>query len=190
MPSQAYRLWRTVARAQLDEVARAHLADGTRKRFAVEQLNRAYLLLLASHYQGYCRDLHTECVGHVVRSLQPSPPLEPLVYSEFTRNRQLDRGNAQPESLKEDFRRLGLLFWDELSAADPRAAGWRTALGELNKWRNAIAHRDFDPAKLGGTVVLLRNQVKSWRSMCNELAQAMDVLLRQHLFQLSGQSPW
>jgi hypothetical protein len=193
MPSQAYRRWRTVARAELDELARAHLvSDGTspHRRFAVQQLNRAYAVLLASQFQGYCRDLHSECAEHLLRTLNPPVQLEAITLAGFTRARQLDRGNAQPDNLKEDYQRLGISLWEVLRAADARADQWRATLGVLNQWRNAIAHRDFDPKKLGGTVTLKRSQVKQWRTVCNDLARLMDAALNVHLLYLTGKHPW
>jgi hypothetical protein len=50
MPSIAYRQWVTTRAAALDEIARAHIAvGGTRRgrRYATQQLNRLYAVLLA-----------------------------------------------------------------------------------------------------------------------------------------------
>src|SRR3954466_3363570 len=99
MPSTSYRQWRTVRAAALDEIARAHAAVGGTargRRYTTQQINRAYAMLLASQFQGYCRDLHTECVTHVLAALAPPPALRGLLLAEFVRSRQLDRGNAQP----------------------------------------------------------------------------------------------
>jgi hypothetical protein len=63
-------------------------------------------------------------------------------------------------------------------------------LEELNTWRNAIAHQDFDPAKLGGTKVLRLSLVRQWRSACNGLAVAFDAVMCHHLSVLSGTMPW
>lgn len=69
MPSYSYRLWRTKRTRSLDEIAQAHAVIGgpaRGRRFATQQLNRAYAVLLASQFQGFCRDLHSECVDHVL----------------------------------------------------------------------------------------------------------------------------
>jgi hypothetical protein len=173
-------------------MAQAHAAvGGTRRgrRFATQQINRAYAILLASQFQGYCRDLHSECVDHLVNSLTPVA-LQPIVRDEFTRNRQLDKGNAQPRSLGSDFGRLGVDFWAQVCAQDTRNPDRRTQLDELNTWRNAIAHQDFDPAKLGGTTTLRLEQVRGWRRACEQLAQSFDEVLRSHVQSLIGTSPW
>jgi len=147
-------------------------------------------MLLASQFQGFCRDLHAEGVEHLIAVLAPAPALLILVRAEFTRGRQLDRGNAQPSSLGADFGRLGLNFWDELETHDPASVGWRNELDMLNEWRNAIAHQDFTSAKLVGIMNLRLAQVGHWRGACRRLARAMDVVMRQHLQTFTGVSPW
>jgi hypothetical protein len=147
-------------------------------------------VLLASQFQGFGRDLHSECMDHLVAALAPPPALWPLVQAEFTRGRQLDRGNAQPASLGADFGRLGIDFWTEVESYDPRNRARKEDLEMLNEWRNAIAHQDFDPARLGGTTTLQLAQVQRWRVACQHLARAFDEVLRRRLQLLTGASPW
>src|SRR5438093_2420675 len=114
MPSTSHRQWRTVRASALDEIAHAHVAVGGTargRRYTTQQVNRAYAMLLASQFQGFCRDLHSECIDHILGVLAPPPALLILVRAEFTRGRQLDRGNAQSSSLGADFGRLGIDFW-------------------------------------------------------------------------------
>jgi hypothetical protein len=63
-------------------------------------------------------------------------------------------------------------------------------LEALNEWRNAIAHQDFDPARLGGTTALRLVQVRSWRAACRRLALAFDEVMRRRLEALTGTSPF
>jgi hypothetical protein len=173
-------------------MAQAHAAvGGTQRgrRFATQQINRAYAILLASQFQGFCRDLHSECVDHLVSSLTPNA-LQPIVRAEFTRNRQLDRGNAQPGSLGSDFGRLGVDFWTQVDGHDVGNPDRKTLLEELNSWRNAIVHQDFDPAKLGGTTTLHLTRVRRWRRACEQLARSFDEVMRRHVQSLIGGSPW
>src|SRR5437016_2897894 len=121
MPSTSFRQWRTVRASGLDEIAHAHAAVGGTargRRYTTQQINRAYAMLLASHFQGFCRDLHSECVAHLLAVISPPPPLWNLVRAEFDRSRLLDRGNAQPSSLGADFARLGIDLWRDLAAYD------------------------------------------------------------------------
>ena len=64
-------------------------------------------------------------------------------------NRNLDRGNANPGTIGSDFNRLGVEFWTRVYADYPRNDRRRELLENLSAWRNAIAHQDFEPAKLG-----------------------------------------
>jgi hypothetical protein len=78
MASIAYRRWSTVRAKALDEMTQAHVALGGTspgRRYATQQVNQAYAVLLASQFQGVCRDLHMECVGHLLRVLAPPPAL-------------------------------------------------------------------------------------------------------------------
>ena len=193
MRSTSYQNWVTARADALDEIKQAHVAMGGAargRRYATQQINRAYAVLLASQFQGFCRDLHSECADHLVSAIAPPPALRSLVLTELTRGRQLDRGNAQPASLGADFGRLGVDFWKEVDRHDPRNKARRTCLDALNDWRNAIAHQNFDPAKLGGTTTLRLAQVKQWRTACRRLAQSIDEVLRTHLQALTGAAPW
>jgi hypothetical protein len=193
MPSISYEDWRSSRAKALDEIASGHAAlSGTRRgrRFNTQQLNQAYAVLLAAQFQGFCRDLHSECVDHVVGAILSPPAVQPLVRDEFTRNRQLDRGNAQPSSLGADFHRLGIDLLAEVKTYDPKNATRMKLLEGLNYWRNAIAHQDFDKTRLGGTTILRPKRVKQWRGACNRLARGFDEVLRRYLQTLTGPSPW
>jgi hypothetical protein len=113
MSSISYRDWLSTRLDALNEIEQAHAAVGGSKRgrrYATQQINQAYAVILASQFQGFCRGLHSECVDHLVRAISPPPSLRPLLVAEFTRGRQLDRGNARASSLGTDFSRLGIDF--------------------------------------------------------------------------------
>jgi hypothetical protein len=193
MSSISYRRWRTVRTAALDEIANAHAAVGGTergRRYTTQQVNRAYAMLLASQLQGFCRDLHTECVDFIVGVIAPPAALRRLVKAEFHRGRQLDRGNAQSSSLGADFSRFGIDLWNELASRTARSVQWKGELDLLNEWRNAIAHQDFTSPRLSGIMNLRLNQVRQWRTSCSGLARAMDQLMRLHLQIVTGASPW
>jgi hypothetical protein len=191
MPSIAYRRWATTRASALDEIAQAHVAVGSTgpgRRSTTQQVNQAYAVLLAAQFQGFCRDLHTECADYLAGVVTPVA-LRPVVLGEMKRARQLDRGNAQPSSLGADFGRFGVTFWVALDAYQAENAARRALLEDLNNWRNAIVHQDFDPAVLGGTTLRLQ-RVRRWRGACHRLARAFDEVMRRHLSTLSGASPW
>jgi len=68
MPSRSFNLWLSERRQALDQIAAAHVAvggAGPGRRYATEQINQAYAMLLSSQFQGFCRDLHSEAVDHI-----------------------------------------------------------------------------------------------------------------------------
>jgi hypothetical protein len=191
MPSNSYRRWITTQAAALDQMENAHSSvggTGRGRRYATGQINQAYAILLASQFQGFCRDLHSESASYLVDAVQPQS-MRPIVRGEFTRDRKLDKGNANPGNLGNDFNRLGLEFWDEVKKLNTKNSERNRALEMLNEWRNAIAHQHFDPAKLGGSKLGLA-QVKTWRVACQRLARAFDTVMRDHITSVTGQAPW
>ena len=193
VPSHAYRWWSTVRARELDEIKDAHTSvggGGPGRRYATQQINRAYAVLLASQFQGFCRDIHTEVVDALV-AIIPLVAFRITVREEFLWNRQLDRGNAHQTSIANDFSRLAIPdFWRRVDAVAVGNDRRRLMLDALNSWRNAIAHQDFDPARLGGTTILRLRTVTQWRRSCHILARSMDVVLRAYVLSVRGTAPW
>jgi hypothetical protein len=193
MPSNSYRRWRTLRTKALDEIAGARAAVGGTargRRRAAQQINHAYTVLLAAQFQGFCRDLHSECIEHLLLVLAPAASLKALLRLEMLRGRQLDRGNAQPSSLGADFGRLDVELWKDLASYDPASAKWKADLDSLNEWRNAIVHQDFTSPRLAGIITLPLSQVRRWRRTCGRLARTMDEMIRLHMQKLTGVLPW
>jgi hypothetical protein len=191
MPSLSYQHWSTARASSLDEIESAHRSVGGSspgRRYATQQINQAYAVMLSSQFQGFCRDLHAEYVGCLTRLVTPAS-LPTIMHVEFTWNRQLDRGNPNPGNIGSDFGRLGLEFWDEVNAHDVRNPLRKRLLEELNEWRNAIAHQNFDPARLGGTITLGLRKVAGWRSACVGLASSFDEVMRAYLLRVTEFSP-
>lgn len=96
MPSISYRRWIKTQAAALDQMEHAHSSvggTGRGRRYATDQINHAYAILLASQFQGFCRDLHSESAAYLIDALEP-PSMRPIVRAELTRDRKLDKGNA------------------------------------------------------------------------------------------------
>jgi len=87
------------------------------------------------------------------------------------------------------FTRLGLSFWDEVRRNDARNITRQSRLDELSEWRNAIAHQDFDPAKLR-PVSLTLPVIRGWRGSCNGLARSFDRVMARYIGSVTGTSPW
>lgn len=197
MASAALHRWKTEAREKLDEIAQAHAAVGgiaRGRRTATLQVNHAYAMLLSSHFQGFCRDLHTEAVDHLCASVRQDWAAA-MLRVELNTSRKLDRGNPNPGNLGADFAHLGALgLWPALLALDARMSARQRSLDKLNVWRNAIAHQDFsDVARLDlghGRVSLRLADVRAWRDACDQLAEGMDRIVGRHIAGLVGALPW
>src|SRR3954470_1417972 len=104
MPSVALGTWRAAGAEALDEIEPAHAAvggTGPGRRYATQQINQAYVVLLSSQFQRSCRDLHTEAVDALVGHLVAGAPLAHryLVHRRFTDARKLGTGNPNPGNL-------------------------------------------------------------------------------------------
>jgi hypothetical protein len=181
--------WRGERTDALNEIENAHaMVGGTERgrRYATQQINYSYAALLSSHFQGFARDLHSECIDHIIVAVPLQ--LRGFLRSEFLWNRSLDKGNPHPGAIGSDFNRLGISFWarvDALRAKNPRR---HELLQELVVWRNAIAHQDFDA--VGGSSTLHLSRVRGWRRAVSALAGDFDLVMRDYLTMLLGRPPW
>jgi hypothetical protein len=192
MPSTALVRWTSSRALALDELESAHRAvggSGPGRRFATQQINFAYAVLVSAQFQGFCRDLHTEAVGYIVQ-IAPAH-FQAALADEFAGNRRIDRGNPNPGNLGTDFNRLGIVFWDKVVAHHTRNSERRSALEELNRWRNAIAHQDFSGVTVaGGRTTLHLADVQAWRKVCDGLAKSFDEILRVYILRITSSTPW
>jgi hypothetical protein len=191
MPSNSLLEWRGIRAVALDEIEAAHVRVGGTargRRYTTQQINRAYAVLLSSQFQGFCRDLYSECVDYVVGT--PATQTRQVIRAQFLWGRPFGRGNPQGSAIGSEFGRFGFSFWDEVYALHAQNDRRRELLDELMEWRNAIAHNDFDPARFGLNPMLLLHQVRTWRSAMNVLAQSFDTVMRVRLTQLLGAAPW
>jgi hypothetical protein len=191
MPSRSLQLWRTVRTKALDEIEYAHrgVVRGRRgSKFATQQVNHAYVVLLSSQFQGFCRELHSECLDFFVQSITPRLRQE-MCRVALLRNRALDRGNPNPGNIGADFNAFGVRFWDEVQKLDARNEARQEHLEMLNLWRNAVAHQDFTSPKLGGRNLRIR-QVREWRNACDFLAASFDEVIGTNLVSILGAAPW
>jgi hypothetical protein len=190
MPSASLQRWRSLRSSALDEIENAHRSiggGGRGRRYATQQINHAYAVLLSSQFQGYCRDLHSERATHLVQGVNPNS-LRTAFRNALVQNRKLDKGNPNPGNIGSDFNPFGLVFWDEVRNLDLRNQARQNRLEELNDWRNAIAHQDF--AKFPGGAVLRLHRVRELRAACDQLAAAFDEVMGRHIQTINGVVPW
>jgi hypothetical protein len=193
MPSRALVIWESSQQVELDRLEAAHLAvggAGPGRRMAMQHLNDAYIVLLAAHFQQFCRELHTEAVLAVAASTQHADLFERALLL----GRQLERGNATPGTLGADFKRLDIELWPALASRYRRTRAYQSRLEQLNVWRNAVAHGDFrlSPAAratVAGTARTLAF-ARSCRTCCQALARQFDTVVAAALAGRLGGSPW
>lgn len=155
----------------------------------MQQMNQAYVVLLLSQFQLFCRDLHEECVEYLVGQLA-AQPYHGILNIRFMEGRKLDSGNPNPGNIGSDFGRLGVKVWLELRQLGTRGQTHHRELEMLNHWRNAIAHQDFRNPELRGRTTIQRTQLRRWRSACNRLAVDIDKVMHAYLSSLTGTPPW
>ncbi len=193
MPSLSLQRWLAERAVALDDIASAHRSvrgSGPGARAATQQINQAYAVLLAAQFQGFCRDLHSECADHFVAPVA-GPDLQEMLRRNLLFARKIDRGNPNPGNLGSDFNRFNVAFWPLVERHRPQNVARKMALEELNDWRNAIAHQDFPASMLkAGRPSLTLVQVQTWRKACDGLARSFDDVLRSHLRTLTGAVPW
>lgn len=192
MASKALHEWRTTSAKVLDEIEGAHAAVGGPKRgrrVATLRLTHAYVLLLSSQFQRFCRDLHSEAFAWMLNEQTISPGVHATLHWVLTSGRALDRGNPSAENIVRDFQAICPQFRHDVEQhARTNAARWND-LATLNVWRNAIAHHDFTKPKTPSEVIAL-TRVRQWRRACNGLAASFDAVVRVSLTQLVGRRPW
>lgn len=185
MASESLRVWRTDAAAAFDEIENAHKAvGGTRpgRRFLTQQLNYAYTMLLAARFQGFVRALQIQTAEAIALGAHNSFYTE-LLRENLTSNRALERHNAQPNSIAEDFARFGLDIWTETDRERSGNDERRRKLWTLITWRNAIAHDDIDAKRAKGALepaTISLGTCRNWRSALNILATSLDKVTADH----------
>ena len=145
---------------------------------------RGFVMLLSAHFQGFCRDLYTECVQAFVLNL----PLhtQTIVQKSWLTDIRLNKSNPTVETLRFDFARMGFDPQSRL-AANLRVSLWLTNLGEMNAWRNYAAHHNSSPPSIGPLTLV---GVRTCHTACDGLATALDAELYTYLLVLLGVPPW
>jgi hypothetical protein len=194
VPSNAHQAWAGIRSDALDQMVSAHAAlggAGPGRRYATAQVVHAYAVLLSSHFQGFCRDLHSEVSDHIANGTQPAAA-GVVVRELLTAGRKLDTGNPNPGNIGADFGRFGFT-WDAVRNHDARNQARQARLEALNRWRNAIAHQDLTKANLdlgGGRLALRMADVSSWRASCDGLAASFDEVVADTAQAVTGVRPW
>ncbi|MHB1887325.1 MAG: hypothetical protein ACYCVV_20515 [Acidimicrobiales bacterium] len=206
MSSFALDTWGERRSRDLDELDEAHAAvggDGPGRRYATRQINHAYVVAVASQFQAFCRDLHSEAADLVAAAISAVDAMglldgaaaAKITLIALTRRREVDRGNANPTNIAIDFKSFDLDIWEHAKRHDKRTLARQRKLEQLNICRNAIAHQDFDFSKgqldvLGGRMRIGLTEARAFRAACDQLAASFDEALARHLAPVVGGRPW
>lgn len=190
MPSASLLTWNGDRANRLDGIDAQCAAVPASDAIHFDECLRGFVMHLSAHFQGFCRDLYTECSQ--VCFLAVPAGMEFLVQKQFTASLALEKGNPSHENLVKDFSRFGfVLNFTAAHVADHLANRPRiTALGHLQAWRNRAVHQGTGP--LGGGIpdVLTLAIIRLWRDSCGGLAASLDDIMYQHLTGVFGAPPW
>jgi hypothetical protein len=195
MASRSLQDWQNDASRAFDQIENAHRAvGGTRpgRRFLTQQINYAYVTLLAARFQGFARSLHTQTAA-IIAAGAHNAPYQLLLLESLTRNRALDKHSAQPNAIAEDFDRFGLDVWQQVEAARKGNDERRKKLWALITWRNAIGHHDIDAKLAKGAldpVTVKLGTCTRWRSALGVLASSLDKVAADQCEALGLPRPW
>jgi hypothetical protein len=192
MTSKALTNWQTDRAIRLDRLEVAHRAVGG--RLLAGGLSRALVLQLTAEFQGFARELHDEASLALATALaQGDPDRRRRLRAPYLHARRLDRGNAGPHALDEDFRLFGIKLWDQLRRRHPtRARHWHDRLALLTEARNGLAHADGPKVarvEAAGRGITL-GSARRWRSTLDGLAVAMDRVVGEEFHRELGIRPW
>jgi hypothetical protein len=187
--SSAFVRWQNDRMARLNGVdahCAAVLAAAPPNPTFLDETLRGFVLHLSAHFQGFCRDLYTECSQIWIGAIPAA--FKATAQAQFSAHLALEKGNPSYDNIKRDFNRFGFLL--NLQAA--HAAGPRriTDLGHPNDWRNKAAHQGTQPLGGGVPAALTLSIVRGWRASCDGLATSLDALMRAELLRIMGVAPW
>lgn len=190
MPSAALTVWQNDRMPRLAEVdahcATVQGAAPPNLTFLDETL-RGFVLHLSAHFQGFCRDLYTECSQVWVAAIPVG--LQATAQAQFSAQLALEKGNPSYDNITRDFNRFGFLL-DLQAATVPMGAQRLTELRHLNEWRNKAAHQGTKPLAEGVPPALTLPIVQGWRTSCDGLATALDGIMHAELLRIIGAPPW
>jgi hypothetical protein len=197
MPSTAFSRWTSSRSSRLDQLTAAHAIVGGRgpgRRTQTQSINWSLVLLLASEFQGYVRELHDEAAEFLASAMSNgNQTYIRLIRNNLTINRALDHKNARSETLREDFRRFGGFdLCADISASLTSGPRWIEKIDILNEARNSIAHNNLGKLQMLSSKGYPLNlpTVKSWGAACRGVARHADIVVGRRLTQITGVKPW
>lgn len=186
MPSNSLQHWRHDRMPRLAAID-AHCAASAilapPNPYLAEESLRSYAMLLSGHFQGFCRDLYTECTQKMAAHVAPA--LQATIQAQFFSEMHLNTRNPTVDAIRKDFERFAFTLDFK---AEPANALRETHLGQMNKWRNTIAHQKTSAPV--GVPPLSLAAVQGWRNSCDGLATWLDSTMHVELLRILGVAPW
>jgi hypothetical protein len=141
------------------------------RRYEVEGINRAAVLMLCAHFEGYLEDVMAEALAAVNASLAAS-----VVTGGFH--------NPWPDRIDDLFAFVGMKNPSKTISWQKAGNGAvKSNLNNLVRTRNKIAH--------GTTgVVVYKSDVTRFRRYVEGFAKRFDTKLRTQIRSISGTNPW
>ncbi|HEV3236834.1 MAG TPA: hypothetical protein VGZ25_07580 [Gemmataceae bacterium] len=161
MPSAAFTRWQNDRMPRLNEVdahCAAVLSTIPPNPTFLDEALRGFVLHLSAHFQGFCRDLYTECSQIWIGAIPAG--LKATAQAQFSAQLALEKGNPTHSNIKRDFSRFGFLLNLQANPTGPQHV---TDLGHLNDWRNKAAHQGTQPLGGGVPAALTLTIVQAWR---------------------------
>jgi hypothetical protein len=146
----------------------------------MEALNRAGIVLLTAHLEGYIEDLFEEASSVVASRVFDTTHYDVKV---FVTQATAPFRNPSPQNIKDLFARLGLpdvlaaIRWGTLSNDDIRKR-----LNELVQLRNKIAH--------GQRPSVTSSQLRREVSFARQMAKHLDKRLYDYVLAMAGVTLW
>lgn len=186
MPSNTLTIWRNDRWQRLMKVdgqCSAVQAQVPADPALLDENLRSYVVLTCAHFQGFCRDLYTECT-QIIADAAPRM-FRTVIQRQFSAKLALAQSNASEQTISEDFNRIVIDL--DLSKAHPRNRHRLNDLRDLNRSRNIAAHHiQLSP----GTSFPDLTTIRRWKQSCGGLADSLDEILYNELCTIIGSEPW
>ncbi len=189
MPSAALTRWQNDRALRLNDVeahCTAVLALVPPNPTFLDETLRGFALHLSAHFQGFCRNLYTECSQIWIAAIPIG--FRATAQAQFAAQLALEKGNPTYDNIKRDFNRFGFLL--DLQSAHLTGPQQVTDLGHLNDWRNRAAHQGTQPLAGGVPAILTLPTIQGWRVSCDGLATSLDGIMHAEVLRITGVAPW
>lgn len=110
-----------------------HLRNQSSLPWQERQTDMMIIVKVAAEFQGFSRDLHDEAAEFLANNVAGgNRAVADTIKIGLTSGRSLGRNNAGPDTLVNDFARIGLILWRAIIMKEPtRGPAWKADLKDL-----------------------------------------------------------